>query len=165
MANRVNRQVHYHPFFFLLMALVAMAELILTGFLIEEGNEHNDWLSPRFHSLLIYCCVNSVWTMVFAISYVLWIIDGAAHILASIASSVIWLLVNSILWLVAAVLVHRSRRGGNCAGMPTISRCRQYLTTEALCWTELGLSLFTLFATCLWMRSSKRGYRSSFYGS
>lgn len=44
-------QVHYHPFFFLLMALVAMTELGLTAFLINAGNEHDSWPSPRYHAL------------------------------------------------------------------------------------------------------------------
>lgn len=37
----------------------------------------------------------------FAAAYVLWIIDGAVHVLASMASSIIWLLISTILWVSA----------------------------------------------------------------
>jgi len=173
----MSAQVHYHPFFFLLMALVAMTELGLTAFLINAGNEHDTWPSPRYHVLLIYICFNAVWTTLFATSYVLWVLDGAVHILASIASSVSWLIINTSLWAVAAAFMHHTRTGGNCAGVPTISRfvsdrtpvsssstlspspshsCRQSLTVEALCWTELGLSGITLLATCIWVGTNRQ---------
>lgn len=42
---------------------------------------------------------DAVWTTVFSTAYMLWIIAGAVHILASIASSAIWLLITSILWV------------------------------------------------------------------
>lgn len=75
---------------------------------------------------------------------------------------------------VAARFMHVTRTGGNCAGVPTITRfvsdrlpatpielnptrsCRQSLTVEALGWTELGLSLMTLLATCFWVRKNRR---------
>jgi len=138
------------------MALVAMAELAMTAFLINEVNEQNHWPTPGYRSLLIFFCFNAAWTTLFATAYVLWIIDGAVHILASIASSVMWLLVTTLLWGVAARFMHVTRTGGNCAGVPTITRCRQALTVEALGWTELGLSLMTLLATCFWVRKNRR---------
>lgn len=144
----------------------------------------------------------------FCTAYILWLVDGAVHLLASIASSIAWLLVNTALWVnlpspfsyiyvpnfilplfraflqaVASGLMQHTRRGGNCAGVPTISRfvsdrlpppsswpelthnnsnptrhhsCRQSLTVEALGWTELGLSALTLLATCFWARVGRK---------
>ena len=79
----------------------------------------------------------------------------------------------------AAGVMHDTRSGGNCAGRATISRyvskgchcdspedllfgnrCRQSLTVEALGWTEFGLSVLTLVATCLWVHTSSRSYVS-----
>ena len=112
----------YHPFLFTLMTLTAAAELGLTAFLISAGNEARSWASPSFHSLsvpsrsncrprltdthlhdsLILLCFSSAWTLLFSTAYVLWIVDGAVHILAQVASSVIWLLLTSVLWVRAA---------------------------------------------------------------
>lgn len=47
----MSPQAHYHPFFFLLMALVAIAELAMTAFLINELNEQNHWPTPHYRSL------------------------------------------------------------------------------------------------------------------
>lgn len=49
--RKPSQSVRYHPFFFLLMALVAMAELGLTSFLINAGNENDSWPSSRYHKL------------------------------------------------------------------------------------------------------------------
>jgi len=188
-------KAHYHPFLFATMAFSAMAELGLTAFLVCAGNEHHTWPSSRYHSLLILFVFNAVWTTLFSTAYMMWIVDGASHLLASIASSVIWLMITAILWVcscrlsyesnsdfmdqgTAAGVMHNTRTGGNCSGRPTISRsvmiefssfydqgllkcesrCRQSLTVEALGWTEFGLSMLTLFATCLWVHK-----RSSFH--
>lgn len=35
------------------MSTCALAELGLTAFLIEAGNEHHTWPSPRYHSLYV----------------------------------------------------------------------------------------------------------------
>lgn len=48
---------------------------------------------------LILFLFNAVWTVAFSTAYMLWIVDGAVHLLASIASSVIWLLISSVLWV------------------------------------------------------------------
>ncbi|KAH8120338.1 hypothetical protein DFH11DRAFT_1559613 [Phellopilus nigrolimitatus] len=155
--RKASQSIHYHPFFFLLMALVAMTELGLTSFLINAGNDSDTWPTPQYHSLLIFFCFNAVWTTLFATSYILWIVDGAVHVLASIASSVAWLFVNTMLWAISSGIMLHTRGGGNCAGVPTISRsCRQSLTVMALGWTELGLSIATLLATCFWVRASRR---------
>ncbi|KLO14440.1 hypothetical protein SCHPADRAFT_889238 [Schizopora paradoxa] len=175
--RKARMRIQYHPLFFLLMGLVAMAELGLTAFLINQGNDSKSWPSPRYHHLLLFACFNSVWTTIFATSYILWVLDGAVHILANVASSVAWLIVNTVLWAVATALFHHTRQGGDCAGLPVISRfvsdrlplppselntsvrirsCRQTLTVEALGWTELGLSALTMLATCLWIRMSRR---------
>lgn len=156
-------KAHYHPFLFATMAFSAMAELGLTAFLVCAGNEHRTWPTSRYHSLLILFIFNAVWTTLFSTAYMMWIVDGASHLLASIASSVIWLMITAILWGTAAGVMHNTRTGGNCAGTATISRCRQSLTVEALGWTEFGLSVLTLVATCLWIQTSKRNYRSSFH--
>ncbi|KAF8642363.1 hypothetical protein AX16_009632 [Volvariella volvacea WC 439] len=150
----------YHPFLFVLMTCSAMAEIGLTAFLISAGNENRTWPSPRYHSLLIFFLFNAVWTLFFSAAYLLWIMGAGIQLLAGIASSAIWQLITSILWGAAAGIMHHTRTGGNCAGRPTIHRCRQSLTVEAIGWTELGLSLVTLLATCLWILSS--GQRHTF---
>ncbi|KII94341.1 hypothetical protein PLICRDRAFT_153903 [Plicaturopsis crispa FD-325 SS-3] len=152
----------YHPWLFLLMTLVAIAELGLTAFLIDAGNASHTWPTPRYHSLLILFLFNAVWTTMFAAAYVLWIIDGAVHVLASMASSIIWLLISTILWGTAAGVMHNTRSGGNCSGVPSISR--PSLTVESLGWTEFGLCCITLLLTALWMRTSNRSYVSDYRG-
>lgn len=37
----------------------------------------------------------------FGTAYLLWIVDGAVHLLASIASSIIWLVITTVLWVSA----------------------------------------------------------------
>ena len=37
----------------------------------------------------------------FGTAYLLWIVDGAVHFLASIASSIIWLAITTVLWVSA----------------------------------------------------------------
>ncbi|KAF8078596.1 hypothetical protein FPV67DRAFT_64802 [Lyophyllum atratum] len=148
----------YHPFLFAMMTCSAIAELGLTAFLVSAGNEHNTWPSPRYHALLILFLFNAAWTTLFSTTYVLWFVDGAGHLLANIASSVVWLLMTSVLWGTAAGIMHNTRSGGSCAGRATISRCRQSLTVEALGWTEFGLCVLAMVATCLWMRRNRRNY-------
>ncbi|KAI0669915.1 hypothetical protein C8Q78DRAFT_153769 [Trametes maxima] len=170
--RRMAIRGNYHPFLFTLMTLTAAAELGLTAFLISAGNEAQTWASPRYHSLsvprrskcrphlteskpsLILMCFSSAWTLLFSGAYVLWIVDGAVHLLAQVASSVVWLLLTAVLWGIGAGLMHNTRSGGNCAGRPPLSRrCRQSLTVEALGWTEFSLCCVTLAATLLWMRT------------
>ncbi|KAI9063049.1 hypothetical protein FKP32DRAFT_780829 [Trametes sanguinea] len=179
--RRTAIRANYHPFLFTLMTLTATAELGLTAFLISAGNEAQTWPSPRYHSMLILLCFSSAWTLLFSGAYVLWIVDGAVHLLAQIASSVFWLLLTAILWGVGAGLMHNTRSGGNCAGRPPLSRwvpdrvpfrppyelsvlsssrCRQSLTVEALGWTEFSLCCATLAATLLWMRTGLGKRRS-----
>ncbi|KAI0825149.1 hypothetical protein BC628DRAFT_1410550 [Trametes gibbosa] len=181
-ARRSTMRTNYHPFLFTLMTLTATAELGLTAFLISAGNEAQSWASPRYHSLsvlrrsrchsrltesrhsLILLCFSSAWTLLFSGAYVLWIVDGAVHLLAQVASSVVWLLLTAVLWGVGAGLMHNTRSGGNCAGRAPLSRCRQTLTVEALGWTEFSLCCVTLAATLLWMRTGlgkKRYIRDS----
>lgn len=56
----------YHPWLFLLMTLVAIAELGLTAFLIDAGNASHTWPTPRYHSLYVKLlieynkCIDSV---------------------------------------------------------------------------------------------------------
>lgn len=71
----------------------------------------------------------------------LWVVDGGAHFLASVASSFFWLLLTSILWVrtitiipifirlhpfalqgVGAGLMYRARGGGDCVDRPSLSR-------------------------------------------
>jgi len=86
--------------------------------------------------------------------------DAGIQILASIASSVIWLLVTSVLWGVAAGLMRVTRSGGDCAQATVVSRCRQSLTVEAFGWTQFGLCLLALMTTCLWICSTDAAQRS-----
>ncbi|KZP31262.1 hypothetical protein FIBSPDRAFT_1037713 [Athelia psychrophila] len=156
-------KAHYHPFLFALMSACALAESVLATYLVDRGNEHHTWPSAQYHHILIFSLFSALWTMIFSAAYVLWIIDGAVHILASIASSIIWLLITTIFWGVAAGLMHVTRSGENCDDWDAISRCRQSLTVEALGWTEFALCLLTLTATCCWLHTGKRNPRSSFY--
>jgi hypothetical protein len=52
---------------------------------------------------------------------------------------------------VGAGLMHITREDGDCEGKPTLSRCRQSLTVEALGWTELGVCGCTLLLTLIWI--------------
>ncbi|KAG2149976.1 hypothetical protein BD769DRAFT_1344835 [Suillus cothurnatus] len=179
-------KAHYHPFLFILITMCAMAELGLTAYLISVGNESRNWPSARYHSLqdafsLILFEFNAVWTTLFGAAYMLWIVDGAVHLLASIASSIIWLAITSTLWGAAAGMMHNTRSGGDCNWIAngsasantvlpcdasqelSVSSCRETLTVEAVGWVLFGLCVLTLFATCMWVRTSKRGYVSAEY--
>ncbi|KAJ6575144.1 hypothetical protein B0H19DRAFT_1127378 [Mycena capillaripes] len=147
-------QAHYHPFLFTMMILSGVAELGLTAFLVNAGNTHGTWPSPRYHALLLFILFNAAWTVLFAVAYMLWLVDGEKHLLANVASSIFWLTITVTLWGVAAGVLHNTRTGGNCPTSPTISRCRQSLTVEALAWTEFGISTLTLFWTCVWVGTS-----------
>ena len=116
-ANRAD----YHPFLFTLMTLTAAAELGLIAFLISAGNEARSWASAGYHSLsvlyghypecrtcltdvclrssLILLCFSAAWTLLFSTAYVLWVVDGAVHLLAQVASSIAWLLLTAVLWV------------------------------------------------------------------
>ncbi|TFK77074.1 hypothetical protein BDN72DRAFT_830243 [Pluteus cervinus] len=150
---------HYQPFLFAMMTCSAVAELGLTAFLISAGNENHTWPSPRYHSLLIFFLFNAVWTVLFASAYLLWMMGSGSQLLASIASSIFWLLITTLLWGTAAALMLHTRSGGNCARVPTISRCRQSLTVMAIGFTELALCIIALLSTCLWVYSSNRVYK------
>ncbi|KAI0932223.1 hypothetical protein AcV5_004494 [Taiwanofungus camphoratus] len=155
-ARRCPPRAISHPYLFTLMTLTAMAELGLTAFLISAGNEIHTWASPGYYSLLILLCFEAAWTLLFAGAYVIWVMDGAVHLLANIASSVIWLLLTSVLWGAGTGLMHSSRTSGSCPERASLSRCRQTVTVEALGWTEFGLCCLTLGATLLWLRTGIR---------
>lgn len=118
--SKPSPRASYHPWLFTLITCSALAELGLTAFLVCAGNEHHTWPSPRYHALwvlssglkdlrtdgppfsvvsLILFVFNAAWTTLFSTAYVLWFIDGATHFLANIASSVVWLLLTSVLWV------------------------------------------------------------------
>jgi len=83
---------------------------------------------------------NATWTVVFSAAYILWMLDGGSQILASVASSVIWLIVTTLLWVgirfqlvlfhgqlmirqgIAAGVMHNMRGGGDCDLKPIIHR-------------------------------------------
>ncbi|KAF9241357.1 hypothetical protein BU15DRAFT_44916 [Melanogaster broomeanus] len=175
-------RTHYHPILFVLITICAMAELGLAAYLISAGNENHNWPSARYRSLIILFEFNAVWTTLFGTAYLLWIVDGAVHVLASIASSIIWLLITTTLWGVAAGMLYDTRSGSNCNWISdssgfvdpsspcyqpqdlSVSRCRETLTVEAVGWVEFGLCLLTLVATCMWLRTSKRSYVSGSRG-
>ncbi|KAF6765933.1 hypothetical protein DFP72DRAFT_1725 [Ephemerocybe angulata] len=154
-------EVHYHPLLFTTITLGAMAELGLTAYLINAGIETKSFTSDRYHALLGLFCFMSSWTMVFGASYMLWYFDRASHFLANVASSIAWLLTTGTIWGIAAGVMHITRDGGDCAGRPIISRCRQTLTLEALGWAEFGVCLLTTFATCFWIVMTKRAAKRS----
>jgi len=153
------------------MALVATAELGLTAFLISAGNEVATWSTPGYHSLLILLCFEAAWTLVFSTAYMIWVVEGAVRMLASIATSVFWLLLTAVVWGTGAGLIHSNRVSGTCFDRSTLSRfvptsmhihphelrslgdrCGQSVTVEALGWTEFSLSCVTLIATVMWMK-------------
>ncbi|KAJ7487629.1 hypothetical protein B0H11DRAFT_2408685 [Mycena galericulata] len=172
-------QAHYHPFLFTMLILVGVAELGLTAFLVNAGNTHGTWPSPRYHSLLLFIMFNAAWTVLFAAAYMLWLLDGAKHLLANVASSFFWLTITVTLWGVSAGIFHHTRTGGNCPTSPPISRfvllgfdfahieldsrCRQSLSAEALAWTEFAVSALALLWTCVWAGTSsgRRAVRDS----
>lgn len=90
---------YYHPYLFTLIALVAMAELGLTAFLLNRGNQRDTWISSRYHHVLVLFLFDSVWTTIVAWCYVVWIFNGALHLFASVASSALWLIVTAVLWV------------------------------------------------------------------
>ncbi|OSX67596.1 hypothetical protein POSPLADRAFT_1083392, partial [Postia placenta MAD-698-R-SB12] len=104
------------------MTLTAMAELGLAAFLISAGSDMYTWASPGYYSLLVLMCFEAAWTVLFAGAYVLWVLDGAVHLLASVASSVIWLLLTSVLWGAGAGLMHGSRVSARCPEYAPLSR-------------------------------------------
>ncbi|KAF8499309.1 hypothetical protein JB92DRAFT_2982481 [Gautieria morchelliformis] len=154
-----------HQSLFTVIALTAIAELSLTAFLLSKGNDSQTFESQKFHDLLIYTLVVSVWTIFFGIMYAYWIISQALHFLASVATSLWWLCLTSLLWGIAAGLIHSTRTGGICDGLPPISRCRQSLTVEGLGWAEFSLCLFTVFATWIWVSAAEDAgsWRGSWY--
>lgn len=133
-----------HPFLFTLMTLTAAAELGLTAFLIGAGSQGS---SSGYRSLLVLLCFESVWTLLFAAGYLLWVMEGGARLLASVASSAMWLLLTAVLWGAAAGVMHNTRGTAHCP----LPRCRQSQTIEALGWTEFTLCALTLLSTVLWM--------------
>lgn len=89
---------------------------------------------------------DAVWTTVFSTAYMLWIIAGAVHILASIASSAIWLLITSILW----VRVLCIRAAWYAAGLRLALGCccRHHAPQpyrRSLCWHPSPLTVRFLF--------------------
>ncbi|TCD71511.1 hypothetical protein EIP91_008892 [Steccherinum ochraceum] len=176
-SRRFGFKTNYHAFLFTLMALTAATELGLTAFLISAGSEVHIWSNPSYHSLLILLCFEATWTLVFSTAYMLWVVDGAVHLLANIAHSVFWLLLTAVLWGTGAGLMHHTRSGGYCPGRAPLSRlvpnglsftrpvhelrsvggrCRQSITVEALGWTEFALCCSTLVVTVAWMKGGKR---------
>lgn len=138
-----------HPFLFLIVALLAIAELGLTVYLISYGNANDYFVSSRYHALLITFCTLSSWTTLFAGGYVLWILYGGAHALAGVASSLIWLLVTTAAWSIATGILNWARIGGQCPGRPAIHKCRESLTVMALGYAELSVCSCILLFTAV----------------
>ncbi|EJD36030.1 hypothetical protein AURDEDRAFT_20238, partial [Auricularia subglabra TFB-10046 SS5] len=144
----------YHPFLFLLIALLAIVEIGLTAWFVDHFNDVG-WPTDRFHSLIILFLFNACWTALFALAYVWWTIAGVTHFLASVAGSTIWLLITAILWVVAAALFHEWF-DVDCTGTPVVSICRQMEAIEAIGWTEFALCILTILASWFCVRSSRR---------
>ena len=120
MSTKLSTQ--YHPFLFLLLMLCAMAELGLGVFMIVTGYEHEYWPSSRYKALwvnhyfgirgerlttstrLILFLFDAAWTIFFSSAYLLYCLEGGRRLLADIASSVVWLMMTTTLWV---------RAGGN----------------------------------------------------
>lgn len=133
------------------MTLTAAAELGLTVFLLTAGSEMRTWAGPKYSSLLTLLCLEAVWTLLFTVGYMFWVIDGGARLLANVASSIIWLLLTAALWGLGAGIMHTTRARSHCSGKLPISKCRESLTVEALGWTEFALCAITLITTIMWM--------------
>lgn len=92
----------------------------------------------------------------FGTAYLLWIVDGAVHFLASIASSIVWLVITTVLWVsalindtltsayktallqgVAAGMMHGTRAGGDCNW---ISASSGFVNTSSPCPQPQDLS-------------------------
>jgi hypothetical protein len=74
----------YHPLLFFLIVAVAAAELGLTAFLIN-GYNATGYPSDNYRSLIIFILFDACWTVLFGLAYLLFIIDGALHLLARYA--------------------------------------------------------------------------------
>jgi len=153
----------YHPFLFLLICLIAIAELGLTAYLVNLFNGMGAYPSGEYESLIQLFLFNSIWTTLFGLAYVLFIAYGSLHFLASIASSAIWLVITIIFWGVASGMFHNLRGDDDCTGAPGISLCRENQTVEALGWTEFALCVVALFAACFWVHSSRRSPYDPYY--
>ncbi|KAG8912434.1 hypothetical protein FRC02_005995 [Tulasnella sp. 418] len=161
------------PLLFILLALVGAAELGLVAYLINTYNDNGypdgrgGYDSNDFKHRIRYLLFCAVWTTFFGLGYLFFILMGSFFLLASIASSALWLLMTIIFWAVGAELFRQVRVGGNCDGTPAISECRELQTVEALAWTALGLAAVTFLSALFAIRSTraKHGYRGRYYDS
>lgn len=140
-----------HYFIYCLIAIVAIAELILTIFLFNEDVQDRSFHGVEYHNLLIVSIGASAWTIFFGFMYALMIRAWLVHFLDNVAISLWWLLFTSTVWAATMGLFHKTRTGNVCDGLPLLSNCRQSLTVESLGWTELGLCLFTICTTWVWV--------------
>jgi hypothetical protein len=154
--------VAIHPFVFTLLGLVAAADVGLLGYLFNQYDGQG-WFagrdgssSSRVRSVMIFTLFTASWTTLFAFAAVVFVFSGSLSFFASIASSIVWLIITIILWAVSTSLFHNIRDGGDCQGQPIISLCRQLETVEALGWTALGLSAIAILAGCFAYRSHRR---------
>lgn len=73
--------IGYHPILFFLIAAIAIAELGLTASLIS-GYESTGYPSSRYRSVIILLLFDAIWTTLFGLAYLFFIVGGALHILA-----------------------------------------------------------------------------------
>nr|GAT60306.1 predicted protein [Mycena chlorophos]GAT60307.1 predicted protein [Mycena chlorophos] len=150
----------YHPLLFTLITLLAIVELGLSAHWVNLTQNEP---SSRFKSLIDLFLFDSVWTLLFGAAYCFFILDGAMHVLASIGSSSIWLIITAIFWGVAAGLFGPVRGSTNCNGTSGTSPCRQLQALYAIGWTEFALCILTLLLSVFWVHSGRRSYRGSYY--
>ncbi|KAF7347809.1 hypothetical protein MVEN_01538400 [Mycena venus] len=146
-------EAHYHPFLFTMMTLTGIAEAGLTTFLVNAGNAHDTWPSPRYHSFLLFILFNAIWTVVFCVAYMLWLVDGSEALPGEHRQfDILAHCYHSFMGCFCRHLSCHENRGK----LPYLADNIKSLTVEALAWAEFGLSTVALFWTCVWVGSSGR---------
>jgi hypothetical protein len=142
-----NRRKDYHPILFGLLTAFSIIELGLTAYWARRGHREG-WPSSRFRSSDIFLLVISVWTLIFSLMYMIFILTRATHRGASLGSSAIWLFITSILWGIATGLYSTSRP--SCGGLFSsrfFSNCRIGTAIEVFGWLTFATLVLTLLST------------------
>ncbi|KIJ37484.1 hypothetical protein M422DRAFT_231894, partial [Sphaerobolus stellatus SS14] len=154
---------------FVLIPLVAVAELVATATLFSQDTKGDHFTSKKYHDLLIVFLTSSVWSLIFGTIYAYWIMYRPFHFLSSLPASMLWLCLTSIFWGTTTGIFRNTRTGGICDGLPSLSRCRESLTVEALGWTEFALCVFTVIVQWIFTTEEPRpdnvSWRESWFTS
>ena len=89
-----------------------------------------------------------VWTVIFGAAYTIWIVNGDLHLLASMASSFIWLLLTSVLWVMPALVHYRGCRANNGTRVPRPEFWTRPEQAEAAQGRLRSPGKFLRFASC-----------------